>query len=141
MKKIESYQQLKEEKMLCKLRINDLELRIKDNFAEIKNDLKPWNLAGKTLRNMLKSEDHGIVGESVGMTVNMLVKNILFRKRNFVTKAIISFVAKNYANSLITKNAENILDGMQTLLSKLKRKPNQKRKHFDESTVDIDLEA
>lgn len=138
--KIETYQQLKEQKALSKLRLNEMEERIKEDFAEIKNDLKPMNLIGSTLRSMLKSEKHGVVGGSIGATVDLIVKKLLFRKSSFITKGIVSYVAKNYANSMVTKNAESILGGMQSVLHKIKNKRHHNGNHFDESTANIDLD-
>lgn len=137
--KIETYQQLKEQQALSKLRLMELEERIKADYAEIKNDLKPINLLGSTLRSVLKSEKHGVVGDSIGFTVDLLVKKLLFRNSNFITKGLLSYVARNYANSMVTKNAENILDGVQSMLSKIKNRKSQNGHPFDESTANVDL--
>jgi len=139
--KIETYQQLKEQQALSKLRLLDLEERIKDDFAEIKNGLKPMNLLGSTFSSMLKSERHGVLGESIGITVDMLIKKLLFRKSSFITKGLVSYVAKNYANSMVTKNAENILGSVLAMLHKYKNRHHQNGHHFDESTANIDLET
>jgi hypothetical protein len=138
--KIENYQQLKEAKVRSRRRIQELEQEIKDGVEEIKNDLKPLNLATNTLRNMLSSEKHGLVSETVGMGVNALVKGLLFRNTNFLTKTLIAFVAKNFANNMVMKNSENILDWLQIHLRNLKTKPQHNgQPYYDESTAN-DLE-
>jgi|GEM_PF-1292942 len=142
MMKIENYQQLKEAKVLSTRRIKELEVRIREQFEEIKEDLKPMNLAGSAVRSMLTSERHGLVSETLGIGINALVKGLLFRRTNFITKTLIAFAAKNIANNMVMKNSENILDWLQSHLRKLKSERHRKngRHYYDESTADIDLE-
>jgi hypothetical protein len=140
MTKIESYDQLKAAKALSKKRIKMLEQEIKDDVEEIKHDLNPANLIGNTVRNMLTSEKHGIVSASVNMGVNALVKGLLFRNRNFITKTLVAFAAKNLANNMVMKNSDNILDWLQSNLRKLKSKHQHNGQYFDESTANVDLE-
>src|SRR6188508_2007051 len=90
MTKIENYQQLRAAKLQCRKRIKVLEQEIKDDVESLKNDLKPINLAGSTIRNMLTSEKHGLVTEALNMGVNALVKGLLFRNTNFITKTVIA---------------------------------------------------
>ena len=135
--KIENYEQLKQAKVLTKLKVKKLEQQIREDVEEIKDDLKPLNLAGKAIRNMLSSEKHGIVSESLGMGINVLVKNLLLRKSGFVTKTLIAFAAKNMANNMVAKNADNILGWLQTGLRNLKSKHHHNGQYYDESTADI----
>jgi len=138
--KIETYEQLKEQRLLTRIRIKQLEEQIKNDFMVIRNDLTPWNIASKTMRKMLHSEKHGLVGESLGMTVDVLVSKLFFRKTNFITKALIAMVAKNYVNNMVTKKSEVILDRLHSLIETVKTKRHQHTPHYDESTVDVDLE-
>ena len=137
--KIETYQQLKEAKVLSKRRIKELEQQIKDNVEDIKNDLKPINMAGNAIRSMLSSEKHGLVSESVGMGVNAIVKGLLLRRTNFITKTLVAFAAKNLANNMVMKNSENILDWLQSHLRKMKSKHQHNGHYYDESTVNGEL--
>jgi len=140
--KIETYDQLKAAKALSKQRLKMLEQEIQNDVEEIKHDLNPVNLIGNTFRNMLTSEKHGIVSESVNMGVNALVKGLLFRNTNFLTKTLVAFAAKNLANNMVMKNSDNILDWVQSSLRKLKSKSKHKQNghYFDESTANVDLD-
>lgn len=142
MKKIESLQQLKQQRMLSRMRIVELEERIKEDFEQIKEDLKPLNIAGKALRNMMSSENNTVLGESIGLTVDTLIRKLLFRNSGFMTKLVVAFVVKNFARNLVTKNSENIIDWIQSLFLKLKNRNrhNHNGQHYDASTVDVDLE-
>jgi len=140
MTKIESYQQLRAAKALCKQRIKNLEHEIKSDFEELKHDLNPANLVGNTVRNMLTSEKHGLVSESLNIGVNAIVKGLLFRNTNFITKTLIAYAAKNLANNMVMKNSDNILDWLQSNLKRLKSKHKHNGQYFDESTVNVDLE-
>ena len=138
--KIESYEQLRNARILSKQRIKMLEQEIKNDVQEIKNDLNPVNLVGNTVRNMLTSEKHGLVTESLNLGVNAIVKGLLFRNTNFITKTLIAYAAKNLANNMVMKNSDNILDWLQTNLRKLKSKHKHNGQYFDESTVNVDLD-
>jgi len=140
MTKIENYKQLRAEKLECRRRIMMLEQEIKDDVESIKNDLKPINLAGSTIRNMLTSEKHGLVTESLNIGVNALVKGLLFRRTNFITKTLIAYAAKNLANNVVMKNSDNILDWLQEHLRKLKSKHHHNGHYYDESTANVDIE-
>jgi len=140
MMKIETYEQLRKARLMSKQRVKMLEQEIKSDVEEIKNDLNPANLVGNTIRNMLTSEKHGLVTESLNIGVNALVKGLLFRNTNFITKTLIAFAAKNMANNLVMKNSDNILDWLQANLRKLKSKHRHNGQYYDESTANVDLE-
>jgi len=140
MMKIESYEQLRKAKVLSKQRIKMLEQEIKSDVEEIKNDLSPANLIGTTIRNMLTSEKHGLVTESLNIGVNALIKKLLFRNTNFITKTLVAFAAKNLANNMVMKNSDDILDWLQSHLRKLKSNHSHNGQYFDESTANGDLE-
>lgn len=136
--KIESYQQLREQRALTRLRVKELEQQIKNDVEDLKESFKPLNIAGQAVRGMLSSDKHGLVSESIGITVDTLIKKILFRNTGFLTKTLISFAVKNYANSTVSKKSEDILDWLQTRLKKLKNRHEQNG-HYDASTADVDL--
>ena len=140
--KIENYQQLREAKALSKKRVLELEKEIRNDFEEIKNDLRPLNIAGKTVRNMLSSEKHGLVSESLGMGVNALVKGLLLRRRGFITKTLVAFAVKNIANNVVSRNSDNIFDWLQSHLRKLKSSRHRQngQHYYDESTAGSHLD-
>ena len=138
--KIETYEQLRKARILSKQRVKLLEQEIKDDIESIKHDLNPMNLVGNTVRNMLTSEKHGLVTESLNVGVNAIVKGLLFRNTNFITKTLIAYAAKNLANNMVMKNSDNILDWLQTTLRKLKSKHKHNGQYFDETTANADLE-
>ena len=142
MMKIESYEQLRKAKVLSKQRIKMLEEEIKNDVREIKEDLNPAKLVGSTIRNMFSSEKHGLVTESLNVSVNALIKGLLFRNSNFITKTLVAFAAKNLANNLVMQNSDNILDWLQSNLKKLKNRNKHKHngQYFDESTANVDLD-
>ena len=77
MKKIETLQQLLAERTLSRLRIEQLEKQIEEDFKDIKEDFKPLNIAGKALKNLVTSESDSLVGESIGLTIDSLIKKTL----------------------------------------------------------------
>src|ERR1043165_2703893 len=96
---IKSLEQFREEKQRVVLRLMRLENLIKEDIGSIKQDLKPWKLAGNTLKSLLISEHDGVVGETIGLTVNGLIKNVILRKSGWITKFIVAYVLKNYTKN------------------------------------------
>ena len=136
--KIESYQQLREQRALARLRVKELEQQIKNDVDELKESFKPLNMARQAVSGMLSSDKHGMVSESIGITVDTLIKKLLFRNTGFLTKTLISFAVKNYANGMVSKKSEDILDWLQVHIKKLKSKHHHNG-YYDESTADAGL--
>src|ERR1043165_4180828 len=97
MKNIESLKELNEEKQRITQRINDLELIIQSDIDILKKDLNVWRVAGNTVKNLLVTEENGMMGESIGIAIDTVVKKLLFRKSNWVFRFLLSFVLKNFA--------------------------------------------
>src|SRR5436190_15016954 len=140
MKKIKTLKDLREERICVKRRIDELEEEIQEDFQSIKNDLKPWNLAGDAIRNMFESEKNDLVGESIGLGIDALVKKVIFRNSNFLVKYAISFAMKNYVRNFLSTNSENILNWIQVELRKIKSKHHHNGELYDASTTFADVE-
>jgi len=140
MKRIESIKELREERRLARMRVLQLEEQIKIDFEEIKDDLKPLKMAGKAIKTMMVSEKDTVLGTSIGLTVDALIKKLFLRKSGFLTKTIVAFILKNYTRNIVSKNSDSILDWVQSLFLNYKKKHQHNGQYYDESTVDMDLE-
>ncbi len=138
MKKIETYRQLEEEKQFTKRKIAQLEFLIEEDVAQIKASLHPWTNAGHAVRNMVSSDKDGIMGESIGLTVDTLIKKLLLRKSGWITKLVVSFLVKNFAKNLVSKNAENILGW---IVEKMRPSNNHSKEYHHASTSDVDWDT
>jgi len=139
MNKIKSQKDLYAQISYSRMRINELEQQIKNDFQEIKAELKPSNVARNVLHDLLMSEKGGLMGATVGLTVDRLIRKLLMRKSNFVTKMIVALLARNYTRNLVSKNSDNIIDWVKSLFWKIKSKHKQNGYHqYDESTAGVD---
>jgi hypothetical protein len=116
MKTINSLKELNEEKLRITQRINDLEVLIEADVNGIKQDINAWRAAGTTIKNFLVTEENGVMGESIGLAVDTLVKKLLLRRSNWVFKFVMSFLLKNVAKNYFSKNAENIIEKIKNMV-------------------------
>ena len=139
MKKIETFEQLQQEKKLSRQKIAQLEFLIEEDIEEIKNSLNPIKAAGNAIKNVISSENDGVISESIGLTVDSLIKRLLLRKSNWAFKFIVAFFLKNYLRNSISKNSGSILDWIKVKLRKNRDK--NPREHFYDSSMSSDWET
>jgi hypothetical protein len=120
--KISSLKELNEEKQRITQRINDLETLIEADMDVIRKDLSVWRVAGNTVKSFLITEENGMMGESVGIAVDTVIKKLLFRRSNWIVKFMLSFLIKNFARNYLSKNAENIFEKIKNMVSNHHRK-------------------
>src|SRR4051812_26827470 len=138
MKKIETYEQLQEEKRLSKQKIAHLELLIKEDFAELKESLTPLNLAGKAVKNVITSNNNNsVVSESINLTVDTIIKKLLLRRSNWMFKLAVAFFLKNYTKNLVSRNADSIV---HWVTSKIKKARDNYSDNYREESTTADVE-
>ncbi len=122
MKKINSRRELEEERQRITQRINDLESLIAADMDVIRKDLNVWRVAGNTVKSFLITEENGMMGESIGIAVDTVIKKFLFRRSNWIIKFMLSFLVKNFARNYLSKNAEGIFEKIKNMVSNYHRK-------------------
>jgi hypothetical protein len=115
-KKIETLKDLQEEKKLVRSRLEELENDIMNDVEELKQDLETWRTAGNAVRSLFVANKSSMLGTTAGVAVEALLKKLLLRKTNFVTKFIISFIMKNIARNLIAKKSDVIVDKVKKMI-------------------------
>jgi len=100
-------------------RINKLEQDILSDVEDIRKDLETWKTAGGAVKNLLSSKSTGVINESVGSVVDVLLKKLLLRKTNFVTKFLITFIVKNFARNYLEKNSDAIAHKIKKLVANI----------------------
>ena len=103
MKKIETFEQLQQEKKLSRQKFAQLEMLIEEDIEEIKSSLDPIKAAGHTIKNLVSSEKDGVLSESIGLTVDTVIKRLLLRKSNWAFKFVVAFLLKNYVRNSVSK--------------------------------------
>jgi len=122
MKKINSLKELNEERQRITQRITDLELLIEEDVNIIRKDFNVLRVAGNTVKSFLITEENGMMGESVGIAVDTVIKKFLFRRSNWIIKFMVSFLIKNFARNYLSKNAETIFEKIKNMVSNYQRK-------------------
>ena len=118
MKKINTLQELKSERLRLMQNRMNLEIQIKDDFQEVKNHFSPSRLIPEGVSKFMINKNHGIVNDSVGLLVDLIVGKVLFRNAGFLTKLIVPFFARNAASNLVTDNKDKIVSWFGNLFSK-----------------------
>lgn len=115
---ITSYKELLQEKARLKALLAEQELLIKEDWQLIKEDLKPFVVAGDTVRKLF-TRKAGITAAQLG--INLLadgfVKKVLLSRTGWITRIIVPFLIKNYGSYLVDE-PEKILHKIKTLFGK-----------------------
>src|SRR4051794_18836328 len=90
-KRIESLDNFKEEKRRVRRRIRELEGLLEEDITQMKDHLKPWKLATNTVKELFVSKHDGVMGETIGLTVNGLIKKVLLRRSNWLLKFVVAY--------------------------------------------------
>lgn len=122
MRTINTLAELKQERQRLYLHKAFLETEIKNNFNEIKVQLKPLQLLTTGAAKFLSGKDNGIVGNSVGFLTDLIVKNVIMRKSGFIARLIVPYLAKNVVGNLAEENKPKISHWIQELMSIFKNK-------------------
>jgi hypothetical protein len=122
MRTINTYAELKQERQRLYLHKAFLEKEIRNDFNEIKEQLKPLQLLTKGASKVLSSKDNSIVGNSVGSLTNFIVKNIVMRNSGFLARLIVPYLAKNVAGNIAEEKKPQITHWIEELISKFRQK-------------------
>ncbi|MBO9199277.1 MULTISPECIES: hypothetical protein [Niastella] len=120
-KQISSYKELLEEKARLKLLLAEQEMLIKEDWHLIKEDLRPFTIAGSTLRNLLtRKATTSAMQLGVNLFADGFVKKVLLGNTGWITKMVIPFFIKNFA-SHITDEPEKIIHKIRNLFKRNKK--------------------
>lgn len=125
MRTINTIEELKAERQRLYMRKALLETEIKNDFNEIKEDLKPLQLLTKGAGKLLSSKDNTIAGSSAGFLTELIVKKVILKNSGFLMKLIVPYLAKNLASNVVEDNKPKISGWITELLSKFMGKKNE----------------
>ena len=126
---ITSYKELLQEKARLKALLAEQELQIKEDWQLIREDLKPFALAGATIRKLF-TRKVGISAAHLG--INLLadgfIKKVLLARTGWIIRLIVPFLIKNYGSHLV--------DEPGTLMHKIKNMFGKNNKAHQETGMD-----
>jgi len=129
MKKINTLSELKQERKRLLQRKAELELNIKTNFHELKEEMEPGRIIGKAFKTM--GNDENLFSYTIGTLTSIIVNKIILRKSGFLTKFTASYLAKNFTTKILSEKKGTIFNWLTSLFQKVtKEKSGASEKTF-----------
>lgn len=138
MKRIDTLDQLKQERVRLKLQLAELEDQIQDDVRAIKEELKPAHLVATAFGNLLTYKDHGILNEGLNIGIDLLLRRIIFKNSGLIAKFVVPFFAKNFTSNWVADHKADILEWIVKKLQKFKKRDNH-QEVYDRTTADTNI--
>src|SRR4051812_36044085 len=101
MMKIDSLKTLKQEKKRLRQEIAENEKLLKEDFAWIIEEMKPSNIIGNSLGQLITTRKNGILGDSISSGLGYLIKKTVLGRSSWIIKLIVPHLIKNLSSNLI----------------------------------------
>lgn len=137
MKKVNTLDELRLEKVRLHLQRVNLEAQIAGHFSSVKKLLKPAQMVKEGAENALFSKNRGLVYDMVGIVSNALIRNLILKNKNFLVRLIVPILVRNTVNNLIHDNQDKIISWFGGLLTKHTHNGHDKY-YYDRSTASIE---
>jgi hypothetical protein len=118
MRRINSQEELKKEQMRLKSRRVFLENEIRRDFKELKEELEPVKILGKSAKKTLLGESNKGIGNAVGQLANFLARSAL-RRSGLLTRLVVPYLVKNVTGKIVEKNKTELIGWVGGLLTRL----------------------
>lgn len=109
-KKINTYQDLLDEKQRLTALLKTQKAAIKNDFLEIKEELSPLrSIAG--IAGKMVSRDRGgnwVLNMGANTLIDIFVKKLILGKAGWFAKTVVPFLLKNYSSHVISDNNNSI---------------------------------
>ena len=133
--KINSYEDLEEEKKRLMIRLRSQEVLIRTDLAGLKENLKPIGNAMQMV-NKMATRDNSAPAMNFGleMGIDLIVRKVLLAKAGWFTKIVVPFLVKNYSSHLIgQEKREALVSKIKGFFKKIR--PSQVAKQNDVAPV------
>jgi hypothetical protein len=124
--KIKTYEDLLQEEQRLFLQLKTQEELIKQDFAGIKEGMKPVNNVLTVIKNISTRDRTGpLINFGLDFGIDLVVRKFLLAKAGWFTKIVIPFLIKNYSSHLITEDKRiKLVKKIQNILNKVRPKPD-----------------
>ena len=126
-KPIRNYEDLlaEEQRLLQQIKIQ--EVKIKEDFAGLKQSLKPVGNVMKVVGKFATRDQTGpILNFGLDFGVDLLVRRILLARAGWLTKIVIPYIVKNYSSHLINEEKRARLSKkIQDIFKKIRPKTDK----------------
>lgn len=143
-KRIETYNDLLEEKQRLKNLLQAQRELIREDIKEIKAELQPLRSAVTVVGKFFNRDtSNPLLSLGASKLIDLLVKKVILGRAGWFTKIAVPFLLKNYSSHVIDDNKGKLGGWLMSLLAKLKRKKKKnkvKEAVEDEDEYDYDEE-
>ena len=136
MKKIKNIQDLRAEKLKLQLELLKSEEDLKEDFEWLKDGVKPFSFIGNFIKNVSGKNKGSLFAGGVGLTVDVLLKNIILAKAGWITRLIVPALFKNLSTGFLADKKPEIFGVLKNLIKKARKSIHHDKEFYDESTVD-----
>jgi uncharacterized membrane protein len=119
---------LQEQKILIQKRLQEMDLKFENHYAEVKKTLQPFNMFKSVVGSIIKPKTSGLAGGVLVFLAEYLIRRQT--KNNAIKLPLYTagIMGAKAAIDLIFKNREVILEKISGLLNKFNRNHQQKEK-------------
>lgn len=118
MRKINTLGELREEKKRLLQRKEELDLAIKKDMSELKEELEPGHIMAKAAGKLISGKQTGFLGYTAGSLISFVVKKTILRKPGFLAKFAVDYAARNIIPNLLSNNKRTIFNWFSSLFQK-----------------------
>jgi hypothetical protein len=99
---------------------------IYEDIHDIREELRPLQESIRTVgKFFVPSEDHSLLVRGTNTVLDLLLRNVFFKKSSWLTRTIVPFIAHNISSHLVSDNKNGIFKKILSLLPKGKRNKEQ----------------
>ena len=118
-KSIRTYDELQQERARLELLLAAQKDLVRQDFNEIKEELKPVRSVISTIGKFTTKDNRGwVLSTAADTLIDMVIKRIVLNKAGFFTRMVVPFFMKNFSSHIIADNKEKIMSKLSSLFGK-----------------------
>jgi hypothetical protein len=121
MRRINTLEELKEERNRLLFRRMNLEREIKNDFEELKESLEPVNFLTGGAKKTFGSDKNHLLGDSVGMATNFIAK-MAVKNSGVLPRLLVPLIVKSVTSNIVEKNKAKILNWIGNVAARVSGK-------------------
>jgi hypothetical protein len=116
-KRIQTYEQLMEEKKRLETLIDAQKELIRYDFKDLKHELRPVGVVFSFLKSITsRSGKYGVLNYGVDMIVDLIFKKMILSKAGWITRLTVPFLVKNFSSNKLAENKNSFLKKLRSWL-------------------------
>ena len=126
--RIQTYEQLMEEKKRLETLIDAQKELIRYDFKDLKHELKPVGVVFSFLKSVTsRSGKNGVLNYGVDMIIDLVFKRMILAKAGWITRLAVPFLIKNFSSNKLAENKNTFLKKLRSWLGNKNGKHDRMR--------------